>query len=104
MQGASSAQWTDMSDTSEVPCFFCRFNLGFSIGTLEPGLAGFVVLISSLLCLCLCSGFLGLVCCYCCRSHNENHHDYAEVPVLEPEQHAAAESSPRAAAASSKKA
>jgi hypothetical protein len=71
-----------VADSSgDVPCFFCRFNLGFSLSSLEPGLAGFVVVLSSLFCLCLCGG---LALCWCCcgaRGADTKHGEYVELPV-----------------------
>jgi hypothetical protein len=71
-----------VADSSgDVPCFFCRFNLGFSLSSLEPGLAGFVVILSSLFCLCLCGG---LALCWCCcgaRGADTKNGEYVELPV-----------------------
>jgi len=69
--------------SNDVPCFFCRFNLGFTVNNLEPGLMGFLVIISSLFCLSLC---IGLAICFCCCRHNNKQYEYLEVPGREQQQ------------------
>ena len=66
-----------IKNVDEIPCFFCRFNLGFTMNDLDPGLMGFLIILSSFICFLLC---IALAICFCCCKHNNKQYDYAEVP------------------------
>ena len=75
-----------------VPCFFCRFNFGFTISTLEPGVVGFIILLSTITCLITCTGLC--ICCYC--TSRTAAHEYVQVGAMMESQHSAKSKEPSA--------
>lgn len=55
--------------TPSGDCFLCRFDMGLSVGNLDAGLFGLLLVLGSLCCLC-CGYSLCMFClCYVLPSH-----------------------------------
>ena len=44
-------------------CFLCRFDMGVTLGTLDAGLLGLLVVVCSLMCCCCVCGAVFYCCC-----------------------------------------
>lgn len=64
---SSSYSTSNFTSSANEICFLCRFDMGFSIGSLEAGVVGLLIVFLTLCCCCLCYS----VCIFCLCYNNK---------------------------------
>ncbi len=58
-----------VSNSTEL-CFLCRFDVGITLGNLDNGVFGLLLVLASLCCCCLC--YSACMLCFCCVFNKQN--------------------------------